>query len=249
MRTRRPNTEITPVRLGHHPTRVAQHIIQEGGTIGLGLKPEQIEYAHRPDQLRVRRDSHEDARGRERGMQEQPDPVGHPASPQRIGQAQQVVVMHPDHIVGTKQRGQRCGEKVVDPPISRELRPLEMAEADLIVQHRPQRVVGEAAIVLVVVLARQIDGEQRDRPDIAFKTGSFQYPSSVGTSPLQPNHKPPVCFNASSTRAANPPAVASPSWIGATRLETTTRRDMLLSGFLGDEADHARSWPCSNLNV
>src|SRR5271166_4762810 len=46
------------------------------------------------------------------------------------------------------------------------------------------------------------------------------------TSPLQPNHSPPFCFSASNTPAANPPAAASPSWIGATRLETTTRRDM-----------------------
>src|SRR5665213_2265807 len=44
--------------------------------------------------------------------------------------------------------------------------------------------------------------------------------------PLQPNHIPPFWRNASSTPAARPPAVASPSWIGATRLETTTRRDM-----------------------
>src|ERR1700761_4930485 len=46
------------------------------------------------------------------------------------------------------------------------------------------------------------------------------------TSPLQPNHRPPFCFSASNTPAARPPAVASPSWIAATRLETTTRRDM-----------------------
>src|SRR3954453_10058633 len=47
-----------------------------------------------------------------------------------------------------------------------------------------------------------------------------------GTSPLQPNHRPPFCFSASSTPAARPPAVASPSWIGATRFETTTSRDI-----------------------
>src|SRR3954447_3928575 len=46
------------------------------------------------------------------------------------------------------------------------------------------------------------------------------------TSPLQPNHRPPFCFSASSTPAARPPAVASPSWIGATRFETTTSRDI-----------------------
>ena len=154
-----------------------------------------------------------------------------PLAAQRVRQAQQVIVMHPDQVVGAHQRRQAGGEQVVDPAVALEFRPLEMPQADLIVQHRPQRAVGEAAVEFVVVLPRQIDREQRDRPDIAFRLGvpvrrsGFASPVAV-TSPLQPNHRPPFCFSASSTPAARPPAVASPSWIGATRLETTTRRDM-----------------------
>ena len=60
------------------------------------------------------------------------------------------------------------------------------------------------------------------RSELAAEAGS-----SV-ISPLQPNQMPPFCFRASSTPAARPPDVGSPSVIGATRLETTTRRDILL---------------------
>src|SRR5580692_4806102 len=58
--------------------------------------------------------------------------------------------------------------------------------------------------------------------------------------PLQPSHSPPFWRSASSTPAARPPAVASPSWIGATRLETTTRRDMDRGAFLVPRREAAR---------
>src|SRR5271157_3614866 len=63
------------------------------------------------------------------------------------------------------------------------------------------------------------------------------------TSPLQPNHSPRFCFSASSTPAAKPPAAASPSWIGATRLETTTRRDIDESAYKLLNLNEARGAP------
>ena len=69
---------------------------------------------------------------------------------------------------GRTSRASACGEQRVDAAIAGELRPVEMRMADLVVQRRPQRAVGEAAIEFVVVAARQIDGVERDRPDGAF---------------------------------------------------------------------------------
>jgi hypothetical protein len=79
--------------------------------------------------------------------------------------------VYPDQVVGTDQWRQGGGEQVVDPAVAVEFRPLETAEADLVVQHRPQRAVGEAAVEFVVVLPGQVDGEQGDRPDGAFGLG------------------------------------------------------------------------------
>ena len=151
-----------------------------------------------------------------------PDAVAQSRLAQRLGQAEQVIVVRPDQVVRPHQPRQRPGEQVVHPAIAVELRPVELRVADLVVQRRPQRAIGEAAIELIVVAARQVEREQRDRADGAFQVRRRSLASVI--SPLQPNQMPPFCFSASSTPAASPPAVGSPSVIGATRLETTTRR-------------------------
>ena len=63
---------------------------------------------------------------------------------------------------------QGVGEQLVDAAVAGELRPLELAQADLVVQHRPQRAIGEAAVELVVVAPRQVDGDDGDRSHRAF---------------------------------------------------------------------------------
>ena len=50
---------------------------------------------------------------------------------------------------------------------------------------------------------------------------TFSKDGSLTVSPLQPNQTPPVSFNASSTPIARPPAAGRPSWVGATRFDTT----------------------------
>ena len=87
---------------------------------------------------------------------------------QRLGQAQQMVVVRPDQVAGLDDRLQGVGKQLVDAAVAGELRPFELAQADLVVQHRPQRAVGEAAVEFVVVAAGQIDGDQGDRPDGMF---------------------------------------------------------------------------------
>src|SRR3569833_2479756 len=44
---------------------------------------------------------------------------------------------------------------------------------------------------------------------------------TLTVSPLQPNQTPPVSFYVSSTPIARPPAAGRPSWVGATRFDTT----------------------------
>src|SRR5580692_6610747 len=48
----------------------------------------------------------------------------------------------------------------------------------------------------------------------------------LSTSPLQPNHMPPVSFSASYTPTARPPAAGPPSEMGATRFDTMISRLM-----------------------
>ncbi len=166
----------------HRPAGMPHHVVEESRAVDLGLEPQQVIGAHRPDQVRVRRDRHEHAGGREGGVQEQPDAVAKPVRPQRFGEAQQVVVMHPDQVVLPHQRRQRAGEQVVHPAVSLKLAPLEAAKADLVVQDGPEGAVGEAAVEFVVVPPGQVDGEQGYRSDGALRlllpgVGDFAAPA------------------------------------------------------------------------
>jgi hypothetical protein len=149
---------------------LAQHVVGERSAVAFGLESQHVEPAHRADQFGVRRIGHEDRGRGKRRVQEQPDAIAQPRRPQCLRQAQQMVVVRPDQVVRPHQFHERLGEQFVHTAITGELGPVEMRMADLIMQRRPQRSVGEAAIELVVVAAHEIDGEQRDRPHRPFGT-------------------------------------------------------------------------------
>ena len=86
-------------------------------------------------------------------VQEQSDTVAQSGVAQRLGEAEQMVVMRPHQIVRPHQAGKRLREQRVHAAIAVELRPVEMRVIDLIVQRRPQRAVGEATIVFIIVAA------------------------------------------------------------------------------------------------
>ena len=155
-------------RIQRTATRLPHHVVGECAAIVLGLEPEQVELAHRANQRLVRRVGHEHRGRRKRRVQEQAHAVAQPRLAQRLRQAEQVVVVCPDQIVRPHQSGERLREQRVHPAISGELRPVEVRVADLIVQRRPQRAVGEAAVERVVVAAGQIDRIERDRADRAL---------------------------------------------------------------------------------
>ncbi len=116
----------------------------------------------------MRGDRHEHGRCWKRRVQEQPHAIAQPKFAQGFGQAQQVVIMRPDHIVRSHQAGHRLTKLRVHPAIGPKVSPVEMRVADLIVQRRPQRTVGEAAIEPVVVGSRKIDRVERDCPSGPF---------------------------------------------------------------------------------
>ena len=81
----------------------AQLLGQVAGEIGgvaVGLESHQVVIAQRRDQGLVIGHGGEDFRRRQRDMQEKADAVVQPARAQRLGQRDQVIVMHPDDVVG-----------------------------------------------------------------------------------------------------------------------------------------------------
>ena len=65
----------------------------------------------------------------------------------------QVIVVHPHEVGAPQQLHQVTGELGVDVEIAFPGPPLELAEVEAVVKHRPQRVVGEALVIALVIAA------------------------------------------------------------------------------------------------
>ena len=101
---------------------------------------------------------------REGDVQEEADLLLDALEAQFLGERDQMVVVHPDEVVGFDEGGERPGEPLVDAPIAFEKRMLVDREVEPVVEGRPQCAVREAEIILFILAARQRD---RRRPDAA----------------------------------------------------------------------------------
>ncbi len=139
-------------------------VVLEGQAVGVGLETDQVVVAERLKQVVVRWDGGEDFRRRKRDMQEEADAVADAQLTAGFGEGNQVVVVDPDDVVGLEQRLELLGQHGVDPPVAVVLLTAVAGQVDAVVKDRPERGVGEAAIVLVIVAFVQ---RQRDIGDVA----------------------------------------------------------------------------------
>ena len=71
---------------------------------------------------------------RQRRVQEESQPVGDTLPPQRLGEGDEMIVMHPDVVVGPQQGLQRVGEPLIDREIAGQRLPLVVDQPDPIMQ-------------------------------------------------------------------------------------------------------------------
>ena len=90
------------------------HVVEQVGDVRLGLQADQIVGGQRARELLMLGDRHERLPGRKRNVQVEADRVLHPEPAQLGGERDQVVVVHPDDVVGAQQRLQQRGEPPVD---------------------------------------------------------------------------------------------------------------------------------------
>ena len=132
--------------------RLARQIGAEAVEIALGLKPDEIiggEAAH--DGVVVGQGA-EQLRRRKGRVQEEAERRRH-AEPAQLGaQGDEMVVMHPDQIVALQHRRELSREARIDAEIAGEIGAPEIDEVGPIVEQRPQHPVGEAVIILLVIL-------------------------------------------------------------------------------------------------
>ena len=67
----------------------------------------------------------------------EPDAVVVPACPEHLGKRHQVVVMHPDEVVGLQDLFELGREMLVDAHVAREIAAREFREVEAVMQHRP----------------------------------------------------------------------------------------------------------------
>jgi hypothetical protein len=91
-------------------------------------------------------------------VEEKADAVPAGATPQCVAQRDQVIVVNPDEIVPTDQRGEAVGKSFVDPLVPDRGRALVFGQVEPVVKQRPERGIGVAVVVFGDILRGQVDG-------------------------------------------------------------------------------------------
>ena len=133
----------------------ARQIAREVERVVAGLEADQIVLAQRRHQPLVVRQRGEHFRRRTGNVQEIADAVPVAARAQRLGERDQVIVVHPDEVVGPQQLVELVGEMLVDAHVAGEIAAREFGLIEAIVQDRPQHPVGEAVVVFPVVVGAE----------------------------------------------------------------------------------------------
>lgn len=99
-------------------------------------------------------------------MQEEADRIRAAHRAQFGGERNELVVVHPDDVVGTQQRAQLAREQLVDAAITVREAPVELREIEPVVKYRPQHVVRITEVIRVVVLRIEIDRRELNAADV-----------------------------------------------------------------------------------
>ncbi len=150
--------EMEAVAAAPRQAAFVRNVAREVGGIDLGLKTDEIIVTQRRNELVVVGQRGDDFRRRKWDVDEESDLVDVAAIAQRFGERHQMIVVHPDYIVGTQQLLEILGEEFVDAEITAEIAPREFGEIEPVMQNRPQHAVGEAVVEFLVVILAQIDG-------------------------------------------------------------------------------------------
>jgi hypothetical protein len=136
--------------------------VDERLAVRLGLKADHVVVAHEVHQFLVRRHGAQHLGHGKRNMQEKADGVGHTQIAQAASERQQVIVVHPDDVVRANHRDEASRKRFVDAQIPRVVLALEVREIVPVVERRPQRGIGKAAVILVIVAPRESHGRVCD---------------------------------------------------------------------------------------
>ena len=110
-------------------------------------------------------------RRRARRVKKKPDGVAVPARTQLPSQQHQMIIVHPYDVIFPEQCAQAVGEQAVDADVAAGVSAGVLLQIDAVVEDRPQHAVGEAVVVFLDVVLRQINediGHLVDIDDLRF---------------------------------------------------------------------------------
>ena len=191
------------------------------------LEADQIVIGEAAEDFPVVRQGLQNVRRRAGRVEEKADRVAMAARAQLASQQHQMIVVHPDDVVLVEQRAQSIGEHAVDAHVAAGVGARVFLQVDPVVKDRPQHAVGEAVVIFLDVVFRQIDQDVGDlvdlddvrlavrllrRPCRSSRT-TFRCDFSARPSPPPPFRRRAACAGVSGT---------------ATRLETMMSRAPML---------------------
>ena len=106
------------VRVDALETTLVRQIARKIGGVDFGLEADEVVVPERGYQPLVIGQRRENLRRRERDVNEETDLVLVPALAQRLGQRNQMIVVHPHHVVGPQQLLEIAGEEFIDTKIA-----------------------------------------------------------------------------------------------------------------------------------
>ena len=124
--------------------------------IALGLRADEVVVHHGAQEIGAAGQRVEHFRRGPWDVVEIADPIAHPQHAQLRRQRQQMVVVHPDVILGLHQVGERLREPAVHPQVAGIIGPRKLRQADAVMHHWPQGPVCEAAVVFLPVRRGQV---------------------------------------------------------------------------------------------
>ena len=151
----RPNDRPACALL-HASSRLASQIGAQVSAVRLGLEADQVEEGEAAHELLVHGQGRQELAGRQGRVQKKAHPVADAEPTQFLAERNQMVIMDPDDVVGPQHAGQLSGKVRVDAPIAGVIPALEVDEIDAVVKKRPERGVGEAVVILLVVAFAEI---------------------------------------------------------------------------------------------
>src|ERR1019366_6052723 len=163
---RSASVDLAPVATCDPPSIGIHEAIAKIIGVGLGLKPNDVvspEAAGNP--LIAGRGARDIGPG-PRNMMEKTDPVRAAHFAQETRHGNEMIIVHPDRIIGPQKLLELAGKFLIDPEICGGIAFGQIGEVEAIMAYRPKRPVGEAAIILIHVATREVAdriGERSNR--------------------------------------------------------------------------------------